>query len=322
MRHPRTGRFPETLKASAVAVSLALLGVAGTQPAPAGAAVRAGTEEAAAPGALAAPSTTDRLRALEASFKGRIGVYALDTGTGKTIAYRAGERFPLLSTFKTLAAAAVLHKARTSDPGLMDRVVHWKRSEVRPASPVTSKHLASGLSVARLCEAAITRSDNTAANMILKQIGGPAGLTRYIRSLKDPITRLDRWETTLNDWHPKDPRDTTTPASMGRHLRNLAVGDTLDAKDRARLDGWLRATKTGDNRIRAGLPKSWIIGDKTGTGSTYGAANDIAVAWPAKNSAPLVIAIYTTRRAAGAPSDEKVIADTAAIVARGLGRLR
>ncbi|MEV7010473.1 class A beta-lactamase [Streptosporangium sp. NPDC051022] len=262
-----------------------------------------------------------RLRALEASFKGRIGAYALDTATGRTVAYRSGERFPLLSTFKTLAAAAVLHRARTSDPGLMDRVVRWKRSDLKPNSPITEKHVDDGLTVARLCEAAITRSDNTAANMLLKQIGGPAGLTAYVRTLKDPVSRLDRWETDLNRWSPKERRDTTTPASMARDLRALTFGDALAAEDRARLDGWLRANKTGDGRIRAGLPKTWIIGDKTGTATAYGAANDVAVIRTSESAPPLIMAVYTTRLAADAPGDEKVIADTAAVLARALGRL-
>ncbi|GAA5071421.1 beta-lactamase class A [Thermocatellispora tengchongensis] len=261
------------------------------------------------------------LRELEARFKGRIGAWALDTGTGKTVGNRTGQRFPMLSTFKAVAAAAVLHKARTSDPGLMDRVVRWTAADLKPNSPVTEKHVHDGLTVAELCEAAITRSDNTAANMLLKQIGGPAGLTRYFRSLKDPVSRLDRWETELNDWSPKEKRDTTTPAAMGRDLAALTTGSALDAKDRARLNGWLRANKTGDNRIRAGLPATWTIGDKTGTGGTYGTANDIAVVWPAEGGAPIIMSIYTNRRAADAAAEEQVIAKTAAILARGLGRL-
>ncbi|MFC0862074.1 class A beta-lactamase [Sphaerimonospora cavernae] len=262
------------------------------------------------------------LRALEAAFKGRIGAYAVDTATGKTIAYRSEERFPLLSTFKAVAAAAVLHKARTSDPGLMGRVVRWGRDDLKPNSPITEKHVGDGMTVARLCEAAIRYSDNTAGNMLLKQIGGPAGLTRYFRTLKDPISRLDRWEIELNDWSPKEKRDTTTPVSMARDLRALTVGDALNAKDRARLNGWLIANTTGDARIRAGLPKSWTIGDKTGTGGSYGTANDIAVVWPAKAAAPIVMAIYTNRQAASASRDDKVVAETAAILARGLGKLR
>ncbi|MFC5829245.1 class A beta-lactamase [Nonomuraea insulae] len=262
------------------------------------------------------------LRALEASFQGRIGAYAIDTGTGKTVAYRSGERFPLLSTFKAMACGAALHKARTSEPGLMDKLVKWTAAEVKPNSPTTEKHVKDGLTVAKLCEAAITQSDNTAGNMVLKQIGGPAGLTRYFRSLKDPVSRLDRWETELNDWTAKDRRDTTTPAAIARDLRLLTSGRALGAKDRERLNGWLIATTTGDARIRAGLPKTWKIGDKTGTNGDIGAGNDIAIAWPSgKSGAPIILAVYTNRTGATPPADDKVIAQTATILARGLGRL-
>ncbi|GAA0377784.1 class A beta-lactamase BOR-1 [Microbispora corallina] len=300
------------------------------------AACREDTAAAPAPAATPAPSRTAvptaretagqalvrrELRALEASFRGRIGAYAVDTATGATVSYRPDERFPLLSTFKALAAAAVLHTARTSDPGLMGRVVRWTAAEVKPNSPITAGHLKDGLTVARLCEAAITRSDNTAGNVLLKRVGGPAGLTRYLRSIGDGTTRLDRWETGLNVWSPRERRDTTTPAAVVQDLRALAVGDALTPQDRARLNGWLRATRTGGNRIRAGLPATWLVGDKTGTGPSYGTANDIALVRPGRTGAPIVMAVYTTRKAAGAPADEKVVAETAAVLARGLGRL-
>ncbi|WP_184723380.1 class A beta-lactamase [Streptosporangium saharense] len=261
-----------------------------------------------------------RLRALERSFRGRIGAYALDTGSGRTITYRSGERFPLLSTFKALAAAAVLHRARTSSPGLMERVVRWKRGDLKPNSPITEKHVRDGLSVARLCEAAITRSDNTAGNMLLRQIGGPAGLTRYLRSLNDPVSRLDRWETELNDWNPGEKRDTTTPAAVAGDLRAVTLGNALVPEDRARLEGWLRANKTGDARIRAGLPPGWGVGDKTGSSDSYGAANDIAVIRPPGSAAPIVMAVYTTREGADTRYEEKVIAETATVLVGALRR--
>ncbi|WP_169951561.1 class A beta-lactamase [Microbispora sp. H11081] len=259
------------------------------------------------------------LRALERSFRGRIGAYAIDTATGRTIGYRAGERFSLASTFKAAAAAAVL--ARTSDRELTRKVVRWTADELQPHSPETGKHVKDGMTLAELCRAAIIYSDNTAGNMLLKRIGGPKGLTRYFRSLKDPVSRLDRWETALNEWSPKERRDTTTPAAIARDLRALTVGDALGAKDRSRLVGWLRANTTGDKRIRAGLPKTWIVGDKTGTGGSYGTANDIAVVWPSKGAAPIIMAIYTNRHAAGASADDRVVAQTATVLARGLGRL-
>ncbi|WP_327087933.1 class A beta-lactamase [Nonomuraea sp. NBC_01738] len=313
MRNRRARRLPVALES--LALTLTLLAGGTVTAAAATAEAAAGAEGSAEAG------TRKELRTLEASFRGRIGAYAIDTTTGKTIAYRSSERFPLLSTFKAMASAAVLHKARTTEPGLMDKLVRWKKSDLVPNSPITEKHVKDGLTVAQLCEAAITVSDNTAGNLLLKELGGPAGLTRYFRSLKDPVSRLDRWEVALNDWKPAEKRDTTTPASIARDLRAVTTGSALDAKDRERLNGWLLANKTGDARIRAGLPKSWTIGDKTGTGGVYGTANDIAIVWPGKSAAPIIMAIYTNRKTADAAYVDKVVARTATILARGLGRL-
>lgn len=259
------------------------------------------------------------LVSLEREYEGRIGAFALDTGSGATVCHRAGERFPLLSTFKALAAGAVLHRARHRDPGLLDRVLHWTEEDLVEYSPETSQHVADGMTVAAVCRAAIVYSDNTAGNLMLSLIGGPAGLTRYARGLGDPVTRLDRWETELNAWTPDEPRDTTTPAAMGRNLYTL-TGRRAHPADRELLIGWLRESVTGGARIRAGLPAGWTIGDKTGSSSSYGAANDIAIAWPPAG-APLVLAAYTNRSAPDRGYDNAVIASTATVLARALGRL-
>ncbi|WP_049560700.1 class A beta-lactamase [Nonomuraea sp. SBT364] len=304
-------RSRQALRSAVLALSLLAAGAATAAPATAASAVHL------APGA----SAKKELRALEASFRGRIGAYAVDTATGKTVAYRSGERFPLLSTFKAILCGAVLHKARTSEPGLMDKVLRWTSDDLVAHSPVTEKHVKDGLTVAALCEATITTSDNTAANVLLKEIGGPGAVTRYFRTLKDPISRLDRTEPTLNDWAPKEKRDTTTPAAAARDLRALTAGSALHAKDRERLNAWLIANQTGDARIRAGLPRTWRIGDKTGTNGSRGLANDIAVVWPAKASAPIIMAIYTNRADPADAVDDKIIAGTATILARALGKL-
>jgi len=261
------------------------------------------------------------LSALERSYDGRIGAFALDTATGRVAAYRSRERFPLLSTFKLLAASKILRLARHAEPGLLDRVVHWTQADVLPSSPITAQHVADGMTVADLCAAAIEYSDNTAGNMLLRQIGGPPAVTRFARSLGDPVTRLDRWETALNDWTPGNPRDTTTPAAMGTDVRLLTTGAALHPDDRTRLIGWMRQTVTGGARIRAGLPPDWVIGDKTGSTTAHGGANDIAVAWPPGATKPLVIAIYTNRTAADGVFDNAVLARTATLLAVALGKL-
>ncbi|WP_255480985.1 class A beta-lactamase [Micromonospora thermarum] len=275
------------------------------------------------PGAAygAPPSDTwrEQLRELEQGYAGRIGMYARHMGTGRTLCYRADERFPLLSTFKVLVSAAVLDRARSCAPGLVDRRIRWTEADLVDYSPVTEAHVADGLTVAQLCHAAITRSDNTAGNLLLRQVGGPVGLTGYLRRLGDGVSRLDRWETDLNVWAPGERRDTTTPAAMGRDLAALTVGRALHPDDRTTLVDWMRATVTGDRRIRAGLPAGWTVGDKTGSSNdSYGAANDVAVAHP-PTGAPLVLAIYTRRETQGQPYDEAIIAETARVLAGALG---
>ncbi|RCG32750.1 class A beta-lactamase [Sphaerisporangium album] len=335
MRHLPTHRLPAALKATGLTISLLAGGTAcgvDTAVADSRAIPRTGvalTATGVKQGGLEDLRLTSPreavahrlLRDLEKSSKGRIGAYAVDTATGRTIGYRSGERFPLLSTFKALACAAVLDKARTSTPGLMNRVIHWKSGDLKENSPVTEKHVDDGMTVAKLCEAAITYSDNTAANMVLRQIGGPAGLTKYFRSLKDPITHLDRWETELNNWSLKEKRDTTTPAAIAHDLRKVTVDNALDPRDRAQLNAWLRANTTGDARIRAALPKTWIIGDKTGSSSSYGSANDIAVIHPTATTPPIIMTIYTNHHARDTAYDNKLIADTAAILTKSLGKL-
>ncbi|WUI03984.1 class A beta-lactamase [Spirillospora sp. NBC_00431] len=266
------------------------------------------------------------LQELEGSYNGRIGAVGIDLGTGKTVGYRAGERFPFNSMFKVFACAAVLHKARTSSPGLMDKVVRWTPGEVAELtenSPETLEYTDTGMTPAQLCRAGITKSDGFAGNTLLKQIGGPSGLTRYFRFTGDQVSRLDRPEPGLTEWQPGDTRDTTTPAAAARTFAKLTTGTTLHPRDRARLVGWLKASLTGANRIRAGLPKDWTVGDKTGTGGAknHGTANDIAIVWSPRSNAPIILSVLTNRNTDNTPHDDKVIASTATALTKALGRL-
>jgi beta-lactamase class A len=261
-----------------------------------------------------APGRTDRLPELERRFDARLGVYALDTGTGRELAYRADERFAMCSVFKALAAAAVLDR---TPPEYLDQRVRFGQADLVVPSPVAEQHLADGMTVRELCDAAVRYSDNTAGNLLLADVGGPPGITEFARSLGDRVTRLDRTEPELNTAVPGDERDTTTPRAIAGCFRALVLGDRLDAADRALFTEWLVGNTTGDERIRAGLPVGWRVGDKTGTGS-YGTANDVAVVWPPA-AAPIVLAVLTSRAAEDAQRDNALLAEAAAVVAQELG---
>ena len=269
-----------------------------------------------AAGHAAAPDASGLEKALidiEAGLGGRLGVAVLDTSGGLRAGHRADERFPLCSTFKFLAAAAVLARVDAGKESL-DRRLRVESRDILAHSPIAEKHLNTTMSLAELCEAAITISDNAAANLLLAQLGGPAGLTQSLRALGDQETRLDRLELELNEALPGDPRDTTTPAAMVRNLQNLVLGDGLSPASRGQLANWLIANKTGDDCLRAGTPAGWRVGDKTGSGER-GTRNDIAVLWP-PGRAPIVAAAYITgatvspeRRNAGLAAVAKAVAD-------------
>ncbi|MDR5667306.1 PEN-B family class A beta-lactamase [Burkholderia cenocepacia] len=271
---------------------------------------------AAAADAIAPAAAATTLADLERDAGGRLGVCAIDTASGRVIEHRAGERFPFCSTFKAMLSAAVLAQS-VERPGLLQQRVTYTKADLVNYSPVSEKHVGAGMTVAALCEAAIQYSDNSAANLLMKLIGGPSAVTAYARSIGDDAFRLDRWETELNTALPGDPRDTTTPAAMAASLRVLTLGDALPAAQRAQLVAWLRGNKVGDKRIRAGVPAGWVVGDKTGTGD-YGTTNDAGVIWPTSR-APIVLAVYYTQTRADARAKDDVIASVARIVAQTFG---
>jgi beta-lactamase class A len=255
------------------------------------------------------PEPNSLLQELESRYGGRLGVAALDTGSGARIERRARERFLMCSTFKAMAAALVLTRV---DKGIerLDRRVEFTARDIVTYSPVTEKRAGpSGMTIDELCEAAITMSDNTAGNLLLATFGGPAALTAYFRTLGDSVTRLDRIEPDLNETLPGDPRDTTTPAAMLADLQRVALGNRLSPESQRRLVSWLVANRTGDARLRAGVPKHWQVGDKTGSGS-QATANDIAIVWPPGRK-PLVLSVYYTESSASPDERNAVLADVA-----------
>jgi beta-lactamase class A len=258
------------------------------------------------------------LQKLESERSGRLGVAVIDTQSGTRAGYRADERFPMCSTFKLLAVAALLSRVDQGHEQL-ERRLKFAVTDLVVYSPITKDHAGGdGMTLAEICEAAITVSDNTAGNLLLATLGGPGALTAYARSLGDAITRLDRIEPDLNEAVPGDSRDTSSPAAMLSNIRTLVAGNALVPASRDRLIGWLVGTKTGDTRLRAGLPRDWRVGDKTGTGER-GTTNDVAVLWPAAGRPPVFVSVYLTGSSPDGAHRNATLASVGEAVARSLG---
>lgn len=256
---------------------------------------------------------SQRFRRLEHRFHAHLGVYVADTGDGRTLTYHADERFAYASTYKVLAVGVLLRRA--SDRAL-NHVVTYRKSDLQDYSPITAKHVAGGMTLRALLAAALRYSDNTAANLLLRRLGGAKRLEKALRGLGDETTHVDRNEPAVNEALPGDPRDTSTPRALGGDLRRFVLGRLLPDRRRKLLTSWLVTNTTGVHYIRAGVPAGWKVGDKTGNGG-YGTRNDIAIAWPARG-APFVIAIQSRRTSVNAKSDDALIADATRVALTAL----
>ena len=279
----------------------------------------AATAFAAARPAFAAPSP---FAEIEARSKGRLGVAALDVATGRRLAYRSAERFPMCSTFKLLLAAFVLARVDAGRERL-DRRIAYAAADLLEYAPTTKAHVAEGgMAVKDLCIAAVQLSDNTAANLLLRKVGGPLALTAWLRKIDDPTTRLDNNEPSLNVWAPGELHDTTTPDAVVATWRKLLLGDALSPASRALLIAWLQGATTGLARLRAGVPADWRAGDKTGSWSDAktGTTNDIAILWPPQNGAnmggPILAAAFLTQSTVPNAEREVALADVGRVIAR------
>lgn len=252
------------------------------------------------------------IEGLERRSGGRLGVAVRDTATGWRFANRGGERFPMCSTFKFALAAAVLKQVELGRERL-DRTLAIKPSDMVGNSPFVARRIGGAATVAELCEATTIFSDNAAANLLLPIIGGPAGLTRQFRAWGDAVTRLDRIEPMMSESTPGDPRDTTSPDAMLGLMERLTLGTLLAPAGRARLTAWLVDNRTGGARLRAGLPKGWRVGDKTGSGD-HGTTNDVAILWPPRRK-PLLISAYLTGSKLDGDGRNAILAEVARAVA-------
>lgn len=310
----RLSRRPVLFGAAAALLQLRIVGMAG-----AGIAEATGTAGAAGTAGVAGPAPSsdanERIAELEKREGGRLGVAVLDTGSARRWQHRADERFALCSTFKYLAASAILKRVEEGRLSL-DQWVAFSQRDLLEYAPVTRLHVREGgMTLADVCAAAVEMSDNTAGNLLLQILGGPAGLTRYCRSLGDDVTRLDRTEPELNRVAPGDSRDTTSPAAMVKLLDVIFRGRALSKQSRLQLQSWMIAAKVGQQRIPAGLPPDWRVGHKTGTGPDE--ANDVAIAWPPRK-APIFIAAFYARAAVPQERQDAVLREVGSIVASAI----
>lgn len=234
--------------------------------------------------------TNAAFQRLEAHFEARLGVWAVDTSTRRELRYRANERFAFCSTGKAVLAAKVLASHTSSE---MNQLVRYTQSDLIAHSPITTEHVAIGMTIRQLCDAAVRYSDNAAANLLYARIGTPAALQQFVRSIGDNVTNMNRTGPDLSLAVPNDPRDTTTPAGWGTDFQQLLLGNVLSRNQRQTLTNWMVKNTTGATMIRASVPAGWMVADKTGTG-WYGTRNDIGVIWP-RMKKTIVIALMSSR---------------------------
>ncbi|MET3728252.1 beta-lactamase class A [Fictibacillus halophilus] len=241
---------------------------------------------------------------LEEKYDAILGVYALDTGTNQTVTYHPDERFAYASTHKALAVGALLQQKSIED---LNQIITYTHEDLVTYSPITEKYVDTGMTLKELSDASIRYSDNTAGNLILKQIGGPTGFKKALEEMGDSVTNPERYEPDLNEVNPGETHDTSTPRALATSLQAFTLGDILPTEKRELLIDWMKRNTTGDALIRAGVPKGWEVADKTGAGS-YGTRNDIAIIWPPKGD-PIVLAVLSTRDQKDADYNDKLIAE-------------
>ncbi|PGN51375.1 class A beta-lactamase [Bacillus cereus] len=246
---------------------------------------------------------------LEKDYDAKLGIYALDTGTNQTVTYRSDERFAYASTHKALAVGALLQKTSIED---LDQIIKYTSKDLVNYNPITEKYVDTGMTLKELADASIRYSDNTAQNLILKQLGGPSEFKKSLREIGDTVTNPERFEPELNEVQPGDTRDTSTPKALATSLQAYALGDILSIEKRNFLIDLMKRNTTGDNLIRAGVPGEWEVADKTGSGS-YGTRNDIAIIWP-PNKKPIILVILSNHAKEDAKYNDKLIANATKIV--------
>ncbi|MDW7617469.1 class A beta-lactamase [Peribacillus simplex] len=260
---------------------------------------------------MAKETVMEKFKQLEKEYDARLGVYAIDTGTKETVEFRENERFAYASTFKALAAAVLLKQNPIS---VLEEIRTFTNEDIITYSPITEDFVNKGMSLGKIAEAAMQYSDNTAGNLLFEELGGPDGFEKALRESGDTITMANRIEPDLNEAIPGESRDTSTPKALATTLEVFGISEYLPADKQEIFTNWLKGNTTGDSLIRAGVPESWEVGDKSGAGG-YGTRNDIAIVWP-PNREPIIIAIMSSRNEENASFNDKLIAKAAKVIAQ------
>ncbi|MGI9280766.1 MAG: class A beta-lactamase [Endozoicomonas sp.] len=253
----------------------------------------------------------EKVIALEKRLDARIGVSIYEVSTKKGWSYKGNQRFPLMSTFKTLACAKLMNDADNNKLSLNSATTVTKEMLVT-YSPVTAKQVGKNISLEKACEATMLTSDNTAANIVLEHIGGPSELTNFLRSTGDSVSRLDRIETKLNEGKPGDLRDTTTPEAIVQTLNQLVFGNVLSEPSKNQLKQWMIENQVADGLLRSVLPDGWSIADRTGAGG-YGSRGIAAIVWP-EYKPPFIVSIYITETDSSFDARNSAIAEIGELI--------
>ncbi|MEB6696387.1 BlaZ-like penicillin-hydrolyzing class A beta-lactamase [Mammaliicoccus sciuri] len=258
-----------------------------------------------------ADATTQDLKKVEDKYDANIGVYALNTATDEEITFNEDKRFAYASTFKAVSSAMLLEKTPHNE---LNKKVHVSKEDIVPYSPVLEKFINKDITIKKLIEATMLYSDNTANNMIIEELGGYKEVNKRLKSLDDKTTKPSRMEPELNNYDPKNNRDTSTPQAFGKTLNKLINDGRLSKDNKAFLIDLMINNKSGDTLIKKGAPKNFKIADKSGQAITYASRNDVALVYPKGESKPIVLVIFTNKEGKTDKPNDKVVSETAKVV--------
>ncbi|MRF37711.1 class A beta-lactamase [Staphylococcus sp. KY49P] len=253
-------------------------------------------------------ASASELKHIEQENDVTIGVYGMNTDNGKVYKHNSDERFAFASTYKAIASGILLNNVPNSK---LNKKIKINERDIVAYSPVTEKYIGKTMSLKSLVQASMLQSDNTANNKIIDEIGGLEGFNNELQGLGDYISKPQRLEPDLNDYDPTKIADTTTPRAAATTLHKLLASNQMDKDNQALLKQVMIENETGDSLIKAGVPKKYIVGDKSGQGLTYGTRNDLAFIYTDKHRKPIILAVYTKQDQKNAKPDDKIIAAAA-----------